>query len=247
VIGNGPRLAPPRRLAAPGSHRPLALALLAVLAAALLAWRMLPTYPRKPPSALSGYAAAGARGPSCLRLVIAVDVSGSMSNYATARDDALAQLIAWVRVNLRADDQVAVVDFAQEAAVALAPTAAHAIGGARVSVPAADGPFTLIDPVLAALDGFPTTRCDTAAVLISDAQIADLPRTAAEGDALLVTHHIHDIRLLVPGAGIQVDPAWSVAFPAAPPRVFDGRNPDATGLALGQTIVDLTHQRLARS
>src|SRR5262249_41992342 len=113
--------------------------------------------------------------------------------------------------------------------------------------PAADGPLTLVGPVLDAIDGFPATRCDTAAVLVSDAQIADLPGTAASGQAMLVAHQIHDIRLLVPGAGISVDPVWGVAFPAAPPRVFDGRDPDATGLALGQTIVDLTHRRLVSS
>ena len=238
------RLRQPRRLARPlGSKRLYALPLLLALLIAAC-WYLWPTG-GSASGPLSGYRASGARDElNCLRLVVGVDVSGSMRDFAVPRDDALSQLFKWVKKNLRPDDQVAIVDFAAVAKIRMRPTQVAQLGGLPPSAAPRDGYYTYFQPILTAIDQFPRTSCDTALVLISDAQLIDLPATAAAGRQMLLDHHVGKIRLLVPGAAIQVGPTWTKGFPSAAPYVFDGTNAQATGLALGHTVVGLTGQSL---
>ena len=110
TFARGTRLRQPRRLGRPlGSNRLYALPLMLVLLLAA-GWYRWPAG-GKAPGSLSGYRAAGARDElNCLRLVIGVDVSGSMRDFVVPRDDALTQLFSWVKKNLRRDDQVAIID-----------------------------------------------------------------------------------------------------------------------------------------
>jgi len=208
------RLRQPRRLARPlGSKRLYALPLLLVLLIAA-GWYLWPTG-GSASGPLSGYRASGARDElNCLRLVVGVDVSGSMR------------------------------DFAAVAKIRMRPTQVAQLGSLPPSAAPRDGYYTYFQPLLTAIDQFPRNSCDTGLVLISDAQLIDLPATANAGRQLLLDHHVGKIRLLVPGAAIQVDPAWAKGFPSAPPCVFDGTNAEATGLALGHTVVGLTGQSL---
>jgi hypothetical protein len=239
------RLGPHRRLDGPSASKsryllPVLLALLAGLGGCY-ALNARST----PPAALAGYRAAGPRDEAnCLRIVLANDVSGSMRNFATARDDALQQLFGWLKKNLRPDDQVAVIDFAAVANIRMRPTQVSTLGGLPAGVGATDGTYTYLGPVLSDIGQFPPTSCDTALLLLSDAQLIDLPTTPEAGQRLLMPRHVDRIRLLVPGAQIQVDPDWVKGFPAAVPLVFNGLDPQATGLALGTTIVGLTGQTL---
>ena len=234
----------PRRLERPpGSSRFYALPLLLALLVAA-GWYVWPA--AKSPDALSGYKAAGARDDmNCLRLVIGVDVSGSMADFAVPRDDALGQLFSWLKTNLRPDDQVAIIDFAAVAEIRMWPTQVASLTGLPAPAGATDGTYTYFDPILTRIDQFPHTSCSTALVLISDAQLIDLPTTEADGRQLLLDHHVDKIRLLVPGAAIHVGTTWILGFPAAVPSVFDGSDAKATGLALGNTVVGLTGQSLA--
>jgi hypothetical protein len=199
----------------------------------------------QPPATLAGYRAAGPRDEvNCLRLVVAVDVSGSMQDFAVARDDALQQLFGWLKKNLRADDQVAIIDFAAVAQIRMRPTDVYALGSLPAATGARDGTYTYFRPILDDVSQFPPSGCDTALVLISDAQLIDLPDTPTEGRHLLSDHHVGRIRLLVPGTGIRIGADWTKGFPAAVPQVFNGLDPAATGLALGNTVVGLTGQSL---
>jgi hypothetical protein len=161
-----------------------------------------------------------------------------------ARDTALAQLIGWSRDNLRADDELAVIDFAADAAVRIPPTRRDKLSDAGAAAGADDGRFTYLEPALAAIDGFPPGSCDIELVLISDAQLADLPSEPAGGKPMLLRHHVHDVRLLVPGDNVDVPQQWVLDFPEAPPTRFDGTDSDATALAFGQAIAGLTGQTL---
>ena len=252
ILREGPVLAGPAPLAdTPGRYRFLLLPLLLLLIAGLLAWKLWPE-PDPPAAAAAAPEATqlkdrvltGPRGPSCIRLVVGLDVSGSMREFATARDTALAQLIAWSKKNLRPDDELAVVDFAADAAVRTRPATRDRLSGVGVEAGANDGRYTYLEPALAAVDGFAAGRCDTELVLISDAQLADLPLTPAAGQDLQLRHHIHDVRLLVPGDNVDVPQAWTLGFPEAPPTRFDGTDPDATANAFGQAIAGFTGQRL---
>lgn len=183
----------------------------------------------------------GARGPACLRLVIADDISGSMQNFASARNAAVDEMRHWARRNLRPDDQIGVLQFAVNAGWQAGP-------GKTTPSPAAgtvhDGTFTYLDPVLNLVRALPSTRCDTALVLVSDAQLADLPGDPSTGNSVLRTAHVHDLFLLVPGQSISVPKAWTTAFPEAAPVRFDGTNSAATGLTFGHVVAALTRQQL---
>jgi von Willebrand factor type A domain len=250
ILREGSVLAGPSPLAdTPGRYRFLLLPLLLLIIGGLLAWRLWPepTPPAaaaSPPTQLKDRVLTGARGPSCIRLVVGLDVSGSMREFATARDTALAQLITWSKKYLRPDDELAVVDFAADAAVRTPPTTRDRLSGVGVEAGANDGRYTNLEPALSAVDGFRTGRCDTELVLISDAQLADLPLTPADGKELQLRHRIHDVRLLVPGDNVDVPQAWTLGFPEAPPARFDGTDPDATAIAFGQAIAGFTGQSL---
>jgi hypothetical protein len=240
-LGQGPGLesSPGRR-----RRRWLALALALLTAVAVFLW-LRPGSPPAPPSSLGGYRLAGPRGPSCLRLIIGMDVSGSMRDFTTPRDDALDQLAKWAGQpgTLRAGDELAIVDFAADAAVRSAPRPANQPPDLAQSS-ATDGTYTLLMPLLDQIALFPRTSCDSALVLLSDAQLNDLPGSAAEGNALLNRYGLHDMRLLVPSAEIQVPPQWTQAFPIAAPVVFDGTNSNETAIAFGRTIAGLAGQQL---
>jgi hypothetical protein len=245
TFARGVRLGRPPRLKGPmGSSRLYAIPVLLVALLAGAGWYLWPSA-RHAPTTLGGYRAAGARDElNCLRLVIGVDVSGSMRDFTVPRDDALRQLFRWVKKNLRPDDQLAIIDFAAVAKIRMPPTRVADLGALPPPAGAHDGVYTYFRPILADVDQFPRTSCDTALVLISDAQLIDLPSTPAVGRNLLLDHHIDKIRLLVPGAAIQVWPAWIKGFPSAAPYVFDGTNAEATGLTLGRVVVSLTGQSL---
>lgn len=241
-----PRLAP-----LPGFSRPVGrrrwMALIAALALALIALaacQFLGAGPGRP-GALGGYQLVGARGPSCLRLIIGMDVSGSMRGYSAARDDALRQLVGWAGQphTLGPRDQLAVVDFAQTAAIRSSPRPVSA--PAELSPPpVTDGRDTLLHPLLQQIKTFRPTTCDSVLVLLSDAQLADLPPGVPAGDKLLSGYGIHDIRLLVPSSSITVWRQWPQAFPSAQPLFFDGTNSSDTAIAFGRVIAGLTGQRL---
>ena len=137
------------------------------------------------------------------------------------------------------------VDFAFDAGVRVPPTGVKT--GGIASIPAVvDGTDTLWLPMLRAMDGFPVTKCRTALVLLSDAQISDLPVGQDPGRQVLKEHGVDEVRLLVPGDGIQVGPVWEASFPSAPPISFNGSDPEETALVIGRSIASLTGQSLTR-
>ncbi|WP_306214999.1 vWA domain-containing protein [Actinoplanes sp. RD1] len=200
--------------------------------------------PAPAPAVLRGYQLAGPRSAECLRLIIGLDVSGSMRDYTTARDAALVQLLSWAPRNLRADDEIAVVDFALEAQVRLRPVAVGELPGTTAAPVVQDGRDTLLDPMLARAAEFRATRCRVVVALLSDAAIVDLPASAPDGVGLLRDHRVDDIRLLVPSTTVAVPATWVAGFPQATPVHFDGLAEDRTALVIGQTLAGLTDQEL---
>ncbi|WP_035858794.1 VWA domain-containing protein [Cryptosporangium arvum] len=248
TLAPGPRFGRSPRLGGPS--RRLWWTLAALLLLLPLLWLLFTNCQRQEDPApvsgeLGGYALEGKRGKECLRLTLMVDSSGSMQDYAGARDAALARLVPWLATNLRDTDQLSVVDFAETATVRLPPTTAKS-AGAPAATGVADGGGTLLEPALAQVDAFRRTRCETALLLLSDAQVTDIPTSEPAARALLRKHRISDVKLLVPGQGIEVPDSWLTAFPDAQPRKFDGYDPDATAVAIGRTVAELTGQKLSR-
>ncbi len=248
-LASGPRLAGKPRLAqASGRRRAVAAPLVLALLLGVAAWQMADDLATSSSDgSILSYALEGPRGHVCLRLAIGMDVSGSMADFSHARDSALDQLQQWARRpnTLRADDEIAIVDFAFEAKTRLPPTPV-ADSSVTAQQPVDDGNATLVRPMLEAVAALPVSSpaCDTVLILLSDAQVSDLPGTPAEGAEMLRNSGVHDVRLLVPGEAIEVPNVWTRAFPGAPPLRFDGLDGEETALTIGKTIAELTRQRL---
>ncbi|NJP33758.1 hypothetical protein [Micromonospora thermarum] len=229
------------------ARRLVPLLLLVVAPLVLLGWLAVHTVREQVEQSgrIEEYQLVGPRGPACLRMVIVVDISGSMLDFAVPRDRALERLFTWLSANLRTEDELAVVDFAAEAATRVPATDYRA---ARLPGPtgAADGNDTLLLPPIAEVARLGATDCDVELMFISDALITDLPATANDGRRLLTTAGVHGIHLLVPGEDMEISDQWQVAFPAAPPIRFDGDDADDTALALGRAVAAVTGQRLER-
>lgn len=209
--------------------------LAALFTSALLLWGW--THP----SSLASARLEGTRGPGCLRLVIAADVSGSMSRIAAPRDAAVTQVLRWAPGNLRPDDEVVLLDFAGSAALRAGPTS---IGDPVIPTSAQpDLSGTQFEPVLARVAGLPSGRCRTALLLLSDGQMSDLPVAEPDATSQLTAAGIHRIDLIVPGI-TDVNPGWSSLYPSAPPEVFDGADPDATAVTIARHIAGATGQNL---
>lgn len=239
-------LRPPGKLrtaASESTRRTPLLALAAVIAAILMAIPLLDADPGF--SSLDDVALTGDRGPGCVRLVIASDQSGSMIDFASPREQALAQLLAWTPDNLRPDDEVAVMSFTDHVEHKLAPssaTARPALGSLGVS----SGNTTLFDPVISAVGQFPDTPCRTALLLLSDGKMFDSSGNAQNARANLRAAGVSDLYLLVPGEAIEVPDDWTETYPYAEPIRFDGTNPEATGLAFGNSLAATTGQSLEK-
>lgn len=239
-------LSPPYQLAPLGAlDRNRAWRVLVPIVVALLLVPAVVLLGRPQPATLASVHLVGPRGPACVRLVLANDVSGSMYAFAVPRDTALAQLQRWAPQNLRPDDQVGVLEFAGDAAWQIPPTPVGQPVGR--SGPSARKDGTVLGPVLDLVHALPHDTCDTYLLLLSDGALSDLPGDEAAARAELVGHRVHAISLLVPGRRIDVPEAWSTVYPAAAPVRFDGNDADATGLAFAQVVADITGQSLKKA
>lgn len=216
----------------------IGLVLLLLLVWGLIRWNSH----RTPPATLAQAVLTGPRGPECLRLVVAEDVSGSMADYALARAQALTAVLAWAPGQLRADDELAVITFAASATTRLQPTP---VG--QTAVPAdtaADGGDTLFTPVVDAAAQFPTTSCHTHLLVVGDGLIfdgveaGDLTRLSASG--------IDSVGLLMPSTDLDAPEEFLSAFPYAQTDSFDGTDADETALALAQVVATQTGQSIER-
>lgn len=221
--------------------RPWALALIAALLLGTLLLGGRPWEPLMRPEQLTQTALVGPRTPGCIRLMAALDNSGSMSGFAEPRDNALRQLLGWVPKNLRAEDQVGVIVFAGTAATALAPTsAAHPENLGPVSI-SMQG--TSLAPVLAAMRALPHSKCRTALLIIGDGQFFDLPRGPAKAQQQLTEAGVDRLALLVPGHAF-VGLRWRLLYPEAAPVRFDGNDGNDTAVTIAQQVANLTDQEL---
>lgn len=230
----------PRRL-------PLALLAAALLTATTLGIWALAT-PR--PARLAQYALTGARGPACLRIILANDVSGSMTNYSPAREAALRQLVAWAPSQLRADDELGVLDFAGSARWVQTPRPIGEITAPDATIPPGTEPNaadTNWAPVIDLVAALAPTTCQTSVWFLSDAQYADYPPDTDQARTRLVRAAIHDTPLLVPATNITVADLWLQRFPAATPERFDGNDPNASALTYATQLAHLTGQHLTRT
>ena len=160
---------------------------------------------------LDSYMLTGGRGPGTIRVIVAQDISGSMSQYAAARAAALSQLLDWAPDNLRPDDQIGVLDFAGSAAWVLRPTPMRDItdGDVRmISHGDVDVSGTNLVPVLNRVAALPPTPAATSVWLLSDGEYGDYLGGVDPSGRALVAAGIAAMPLLVPDTRITIPQQW---------------------------------------
>ncbi|WNG81160.1 hypothetical protein C6A86_023675 [Mycobacterium sp. ITM-2016-00316] len=214
------------------------MALVVLLLAALIWWML----DRRDPKSLNDTYLSGDRNVGCVRVFIASDESGSMYEFIGPRSQALAQLVEWAPTNLRGDDELSVLAFSGQTEVAMPPTAI-ANSPAPLATPGpTDG--TSLNALLTAIRELPRSQCVQSLVLLSDGKFHDLPSSEGMARQELRDAGIDKLFLLVPGKDIVVAGEWPTLYPYATPVVFDGTDPDKTGLAFGSAFADITGQDL---
>lgn len=204
----------------------------------------------RPPADIQGYTLTGTRRPGPIRIVIAHDVSGSMTAFAPARERALEHFFAWAPQNLRSHDEIAVLDFAGRAAWRLQPTTIQRLAENRYALHPAtgvDAGGTELGPVLHLVAALPPTTARTSVWLFSDAQFSDYPPNDTTAHHDLHEAGIATMPLLVPDPAITVPPTWWQCYPHQITETFNGHNPHQTTLALAHSTAATTRQRLTRT
>lgn len=200
------------------------------------------------PAGLARYSLRGARPAGPIRLVIARDVSASMSPMEAPRETALTELLGWLPRNLRPNDEIGVLDFAVGAQWVMRPTVVQQLAAFGPSLLAStlDGGGTEWRPVIDRVQGLPAHRTRTSLWLVSDGQYPDYPASTDIGRRMLQDAGIHSMPLLIPTDASDVPRAWADAFPDEPCLTFDGMNAHATAMAFAHALVTVTGQRLIR-
>lgn len=199
------------------------------------------------PKRIQDYRLAGPRRAGAIRIVVASDVSPSMDGFADARETAIGQLLTWVQANLRATDEIGVLDFSDTAAWRMTPTSIADLAQAghhMSSTYAVPSGGTNLLPVLERSRQLSNTTARTCVWLISDGQYPDYPPDADTARRVLYDSGVDAMPLLVPSHAIQVPEDWPAVFPTQIWTPFDGRNPNQTAIAFARTLAQHTHQRL---
>jgi len=187
----------------------------------------------------------GNRSPAPVAVVLILDDSGSFQAYTAMRHMALAQVIAWMPTNLRADDTLTVVTFSSTAWVTVPTTT---VADLAVNPPAivdgSGGGGTLIQPALALAASKVPSGMTASLVVVTDTAISDAD--AAPINALIKHANVATMSVITP-KGVQVESAWQsifgweAEFQAAPDQS------DQIAVAVGQALAHATGQRLERS
>lgn len=196
----------------------------------------------EPPTSLSGAQLDGDRGAGCVRLALLADGSGSMADYAQARNTAVQEVLRWAPGNLRGNDQLTVVEFAGSAATTLPTVDVADAASARLTPPAALTDGSELTTALDQLAAQSPSPCRTVAVVISDGLVNETDRAFVE--AAVTRAGIDRVVLLLPARELGVPDAWRAVLPAAEVASTDAGDPDATALALGRVLADYLDLRL---
>ena len=221
-----------------------ALAAVSLIVLLIAAAAVIPSISERAAAAddLTRQALIGPRNLTCQRVVLLLDQSGSMTEYAQVRTDAMTTLGQWAPDNLRADDELSVVRWADTAIADTPPTRVDALTSSSFTAGSADvGGGTDVLPAVRLVADLASTPCRTSLVFISDGQIAQAH--AAQLDAALQKAGVDRVSLVLPNATATPE-YWMRLFPYAEALHADPNNPNQTARALGQAIASATGQQL---
>jgi hypothetical protein len=240
---------PPRALA-PRVHSdrriPGWVILLALAAAAGIALNVGAALADRQPGSLRQAALTGERrlhGKACI--VLAPDVSGSMSEHATTRRLAVQDLMTFSRRSLALNDVLMVVAFDNTVEIALAPTNIASLPAASPAEPALHGTGTEFEPAVRTLaESLRAQDCAAVGLAsVTDGEFEDDPRRLRDA---LAAAGLTRVQLLVPGGKGRPGPTGASELLSVDVNHFRPGDSAQLGLKYGRLIADLTGQKLAR-
>lgn len=228
-----------------GAGRASAVALAAMLIIlGIIAAALVPSLVDRAAAAddLTRQVLVGPRNLTCQRVVVLLDQSGSMTEYAQVRTDAMETLAEWGPDNLRGDDQVAVIRWADTAVTDTAPTEVGSIGPSTFASDGADiGGGTEVLPAVELVAAMPSGACRTSLVFVSDGEIGRADQ--AKIDAALLGAGVDRVSLVLPNSA-SAPQYWMRLFPYSETFYADPNNSNQTARAIGQAIASATGQTL---
>ena len=246
-LGNNGRLGRAGAVRSSGAGRAAAaISVSALVVLGLIAAAVIPGVQDRSAAAddLTRQALVGTRSLTCQRVVVLLDQSGSMTQFAQVRTDAMTTLAAWAPENLRSNDQVAVVRWAARSETDLAATSIDSLDSAALTPGTSDLGAETEDVLLAVeqVQAMRPSSCHTALVFISDGELT----TEVDPDELnrvLVDIGADQVSLLLPTSSTAPE-YWMQLFPYSLTFHADPNNANQTARALGQAIGSATGQEL---
>lgn len=178
------------------------------------------------------------QGRACFGLLS--DLSSSMSDVASKRQQAVSTLLPWMRENLRDDDVVALVDFTDNAAMVLPPTRAAKLPPAAPVESPMDGGTEVIPAVDMVGDALADNDCAlTYLLMVSDGQLGD---SAAELAGALTAARVSRTVVLNPNGSDRPDALDDPILAGI--DVVDLGDTDQLTVTYGQVIAQATGQQL---
>ncbi|POH59668.1 hypothetical protein C3B59_17400 [Cryobacterium zongtaii] len=198
----------------------------------------------KAASPLADFLLDGPRSPGCVRLVLLRDQSGSMVEHAAAREEATERLLEWVVQPevLRGDDEVAVIDWAGSAVVALPATRVSELSG---DVPGTRSGLSDGTDVTVGIDAaaeMPLTNCRVAFVFLTDGFSEPVDTAAAQA---MRDIGVASVATIVP-SGVGLADTWARDFPYGLVRTVEAGAADRNAAAIAEALGAATGQRLAQ-
>ena len=187
----------------------------------------------------------GAAPDAPTRLVVVMDVSGSMRQYAPAREQALADLVSWGAQTMRPTDSLSVFAFATEGQCLLSETTIADLSNRQFRLRALQslGGGTSVGAVLPILSAELGPEPHILAV-ITDTGITAISRQTIQQTASSLG--FTSVTAISP-KGTHPHPNWQAAFPMSRYETASPDDADAIGLALARTIASATGQQVQRT
>lgn len=234
----------PARLRRPG-RLPWWVPLLAAVVLAAAGWGAweLTHQPRR----ITDVALEGDRAPVPLDVVLLLDESGSFASYEAVRTEAITQLTQWAPDNLRTDDTITVIAFADTAVVRMATTTVGELAerGAQLSFAESPEDGTAILPALRlATDVTADSGNPRTVIAITDTEVTDADTDAAAD--FIARLNAPTLTVITP-TDVDITPDWHAMFPWEHRAEADAGSAGSTSLSMAEALAHATGQSVSRN
>lgn len=187
---------------------------------------------------VSRYSLRGERTEPAVRIIVLQDRSGSMAPYAAVRDETLAAIFEWAPKNLLPDDEFGVIDFADQAGVAMELTSVSRLDIEKVGIGAPSGGTLIRPPISLVMDWLSPVK-PVWILALSDGEIFDRI-TLAEARVLGTSG---GTVLINPAYGV-LPKAWEASFPDSHLVTLEGDTAGSAAVGIARALAIVVDRRI---